>query len=147
VSKRKGNGAKVSRILVDSSAWIALVRANDLYHSQARSRFNHLKQQRAKLFISEYIFLEVVTVLLMRVGPVDALSIGRLLQNSQIVQFLYIDPELVNKTWQVFQTQAMDPNRQASFTDCSSVVLIQEHRLDHIFTFDRVFERLGLPIL
>ncbi len=137
----------MNRVLVDSSAWIALVRANDLYHSQAKSKFNHLRQQRAKLFISEYIFLEIVTVLLLRVGPTEALSTGRLLRNSRIVQFLYIDPELVNKTWQVFQTQAMDPHRQASFTDCSSVILIREHRLDHIFTFDRVFERLGLPIL
>ena len=137
----------MSRILVDSSAWIALVRANDLYHSQARSQFNHLKQRRVKLFISEYIFLEVVTVLLLGVGPTEALSAGRLLRNSRIVQFLYIDPGLVDKTWQVFQSQAADPNRQASFTDCSSVVLIQEHTLDRIFTFDRVFERLGLPIL
>ena len=132
------------RVLVDTSAWIALARINDLHHDQAKAQFERVKQQRARLFISEYIFLEVVTVLLQRIGPAEALSTGRLLRNSRIVRFLSVDPPLVEKTWQFFQTQAMDLNRRASFTDCSSVVLIREHRLDRIFTFDRVFERLGL---
>lgn len=53
----------VTTVFVDTAGWIALLNTSDTLHSQDRQVMGVLRQQRAQLVTTEWIFVEVADAL------------------------------------------------------------------------------------
>ena len=117
-------------ILLDSSYLVALFNSSDSQHSKAKSIQSKLAG--SKLLLTEYIVLELSTVLAMRATVEQAkFAIDSLLE-AQEVTFLGSN-SIFSDTLTRMMTQS---SFQLSFVDCSLLVLLDSGQASHLVTFD-----------
>ena len=92
-----------------------------------------LDKQNNLFFISNFIFLEVVTVLSQRVGKKTALEVGNYLLSDSRINLIHIDENLNDRTWQRFKEIK---SKNASFVDASIIETMKMQRLTDLLTFD-----------
>lgn len=132
------------RLFVDTGAWLALNDKRDRYHHKAVSISKDLKKQKVKMVISEYVFVESLTLIRYRVGYQSALLFGNKIMESKIVEFMEVDESIRNGAWEIFQKYK---DQHFSFVDCVSFVVMQRLNLKKVFTFDEHFSYLGFEII
>lgn len=127
------------RIFLDSNYWVALFNSNDALYPAARALARKLDKEKSALIISNFIFLEVVTVLSQRRGKEVAVAAGKYLFSDSIIR-VHIDASLQKDTWSIFQQMK---EKNISFVDCSTIALMRAERIDDLLTFDvKDFRRL-----
>lgn len=126
-------GIFMERIFADSNYFVALYRAVDSLHEKALEIARNLQKQGATLVISNFIFSEVVTVLSQRESKEASLVIGDLLLTNTFIEVVHIDEILQEKTWEVFKKIE---EKNVSFVDCSTVVLMRAENIPALLTFD-----------
>src|SRR5215207_4870735 len=128
------------RVLADSSAWLAVYDRRDPNNEAVVRLLTEWARQRATVFVTDYIFDEALTLILSRIGHTQAANFGRWLLGSQIIHLVRLDLSQWQAAWQLFQQY---DDKEFSFTDCTSFVVMREHHLVDAFTFDRHFEQMG----
>jgi predicted nucleic acid-binding protein len=131
----------VSRVFVDTSAWYAFVDRADPSHDPVVATF---KARRGRLVTSDYVFDEIVTLLRYRAGWAAAHRLGETLWSDRIAQLARISPGDCEAAWRLF---ARRDDQRLSFTDCTSVALMQRLKLTVAITLDSDFRALGLVTL
>ena len=127
-------------LFADSGAWQALYDAGDKYHALAGDAFRSLTGQRVIFYITDYVFDETVTLVRGRARHRQATLCGDWLIRSPRVRLVYVTPQIWNEAWEMFK-QYDDKN--FSFTDCTSFVVMRQQGLRDVFSFDRHFEQMG----
>lgn len=92
-----------------------------------------LKEARSSIVISNYILLEVLTVLAQRTNKNHALSVGRLLKSDKNINVIHIDESLDEDSWQIFQAL---PGKNISWVDCSTLAVMRYAGIKQLLTFD-----------
>lgn len=110
------------RLFVDTSAWFAFVNRADPDHRAVVALLGAFK---GRLVTSNFVFDETVTLCLYRLGHAAAGRVGRVLRDSNQVDLVRVTPEDESAAWDLFQKR---PDKQYSFTDCTSFALMR--RLD-----------------
>lgn len=123
-----------SRIFVDSNVFIALYNPTDSLHAEALNLGVIFDQQQLSLVISDYIFLEVVTVLAQRRGKIVANQVGDMLLSHPMIHSIHIDEMTRLETWRLFQKLS---NKDTSFVDCSIAVIMGNEGIHDLLTFDK----------
>jgi len=137
----------VRQIFVDTSAWDALADKADKDHLSAL-RFRDKIAGECKLVTSNYILDELYTLLLMNVGyqpTIDYKEKLDILIAEHVLDVIWIDHELAKRGWDVFEQYNVD--KQWSFTDCMSYVVMKESGITEVFAFDHHFEQMGFILL
>ncbi len=129
---------------VDTSAWIALNDKTDQYHNNAILKSQQIKKQKIELITSEYIFDESITLIRYRASHQSAVTFGDSLLNSNIVRIIDVATEDRLMAWEMFKQYR---DKELSFTDCTSFVLMKKLKLQKAFTFDRHFKLMGFEML
>jgi uncharacterized protein len=124
-------------IFVDTSAWFASIVPSDSDHLTAAQ---WLQQNSQSLLTTDYIVDETLTLLRARSETNRALSLGSVFFSGTLAKLYYLTEEDIQQTWQVFH-QFSDKNW--SFTDCSSKVVIDKLKITQAFSFDRHFHQFG----
>jgi len=89
------------------------------------------------IYTSEYIFDEVVTVALIRTKNLEiAIDIGNYILSSPRIKLLFINDEILKRARKVFQKYK---EKRLSFTDCTTIALIEQHKIDKLMSFDQHF--------
>ena len=132
-------------IVLDSSFLIAFHNRRDVHHGPAcRAMPDLIGGGFGRLLLLEYVFLEVVTVLLARCGHAITLDVADTLLNSQEVDFLPCS-ELFQHALDVFRTTS---TARLSFTDAAIVAAARRHETKFVATFDEGFRRIeGLTLV
>jgi len=92
------------------------------------------------IYTSEYIFNEAVTVALIRTKNIKiAIDIGNYILSSPRIKLLFIDNETFKKAWKIFQKYK---EKRLSFTDCTTIALIEKHKIDKLMSFDQHFNEI-----
>jgi len=128
---------------VDTSFWCALYDAKDKNYQKARLLWKNAASYPLKLFISDYIFDEIVTLVRRRLSHTHALDLAESLLNSKVIIFLEVDKEVREKAWQIFKKY---DDKDFSFTDCSSFALMQGCGIKKALAFDQHFEQMGFTV-
>ncbi len=102
-----------------------------------------LKNNTQPLITSDHVMDETVTLLLSRVGHSYAVRFLDMLQTSQKAQLIYLTPTQITAIVTLFRNR-MD--KEWSFTDCSSFILMQEHQIQVAFVFDEHFKQAGFLV-
>ena len=131
------------RLFVDTSAWLALNDRNDQYYSRAAAKSTDIKRHRIELITSEYIIDVSITLIRYRVSHQAAVIFGNSLLNSNIVRIEDVTAEDRFKAWEMFKKFE---DKELSFTDCTSFVLMKNLRLQKAFTFDDHFRQMRFEI-
>ena len=130
----------MNKIFVDTSAWVAFFNSSDANHEKALLQWESIKQKKSPLITSYFIFDELVTLLRMKSGYVMAEKAGKTLLTSPSLQMLLPDQKHMLKAWDFFQKYK---DHEFSFTDCTSFILMKEHKTHLAWTYDGDFKEAG----
>ncbi len=136
---------KFMSLLLDTSALVAARNAEDRNHNKAFEIMTPLLQgDYGKLFVSDYIFDEAVTLAYIRTGSKNfAYDIGRFAR-AKPINFRFIEPIDFDTAWELFEQYE---DKHLSFTDCTNIALMERLGIETIFTFDAEFNGLVNVIL
>jgi len=126
-------------IFLDTSFLVAFYNKRDKNHQKAR-RFISKSDKSMAFLISDYIFDEVLTVLLVRGGKSLSIEAGRKILEDERIDLFQIDEEIFQKAWMVYQGFQ---DKEWSFTDCASYVLMKNLSIDTGASFDDHFNQFG----
>jgi predicted nucleic acid-binding protein len=132
-------------IVLDSSFLIAYHNARDIHHAAAAGAMTSLLQgQWGQALLLEYVFLEVVTVLMARRGLAVASEVGTRLLQAREVEFVPCS-ELFVEALETFREQAA---ARLSFTDAAIVTVARRQTPGLVATFDADFRDLeGISVI
>lgn len=126
-------------IVLDSSFLIGFYNSRDAHHTRAASlRDEFLDGRWGNGLLLEYVYLEVVTVLLTRAGAAVAVKAGGDLLESKEFEFVPCS-ELFAETVRNFNDQQ---NTRLSFTDIAIATVALKRADGLVLTFDEEFRKL-----
>ncbi len=129
------------RLFVDTSAWFALANRRDPDHRAAREV---LANFRGRLVTSNFIFDETVTLCLYRLGRDAALRVGDELRSGALADVVRTTTDDETRAWKLFSGRA---DKDYSFTDCVSFVIMRRLEITKAAAFDDDFRREGFSVL
>ncbi len=125
---------KFERIFVDSNYFIALFNPQDALCKRAEELSQKIYEEGNSLIFSNFIFLEVVTVLSQKKGRSGGIEAGIHLLGHPSFEYITIDEGLQQETWKIFQQVK---NKNVSFVDCSIIACLEAEGITTLLTFDR----------
>lgn len=111
---------------------------------EAVANIENIRAGRFIMVTSDFILDEVVTTVLARDGHNSAVIAGRFIFNSKVIQLVWLDQEMKFRAWDYF-TRHND--KDYSFTDCTSFVLMKEMKITRYLSFDDHFRQAGFKCL
>ena len=126
-------------IVLDSSFLIAFYNESDAHHQTASGLMQRfLAAEWGKGLLLEYVFLEVVTVLMLRLDLSAATHAGRILLDAEELEFVPCS-DLFLETLDCFSRQT---GTRLSFVDAALAHTARTRADGQILTFDREFRKL-----
>jgi len=134
----------VKSLFVDTAGWMACADAADSFH-QASSAARDSWLEKGGLFVTtDYIADEMLTLVRMRLGLAAAESWWKQVDNSSRLRWETITPSRAEKARSLF---FRFHDKDFSFTDCTSFVVMRELRLREALTTDHHFAQMGFTLI
>jgi len=130
-------------IFVDTSAWCAVRDEKDKNHDIAFLFAEEIIEERYRLVTTNYIIDEAYTRLLDRIRHdliIQFKNNTDQMLNSKILTVIQISESIQESAWEVFEKYNVD--KEWSFTDCTSKVVMEQNQIDEVFTFDDDFKQM-----
>lgn len=124
-------------IFVDTGAWFALFVPNDPDHAAAES---WIAGNTEPLVTTDYVLDELLTLMKMRGEFRRAIPVGTSLLEESIARLEWVSPSDVRAAWIVFSNFR---DKNWSFTDCISRVIMERLQVHTAFAFDEHFRQFG----
>lgn len=134
----------MSRVFVDTSAFVALRNRAEREHEAARQALAGLVAEGARMFTSSDVFGETYTALLVRVGRREALEWGRQMRAGGAIEIVTVDVDVGADAWSLLEQHA---DKAWSHVDATSFALMEREGSTSAFAFDRHFRQRGLEVL
>lgn len=123
-------------VIIDSNVWIAFLNKNDSNHKRADEIFNKLVDKREKIIITEYVLLEIVTVLSQKVGKKIANQFIEIAGNTKRIEIISSSADFLDEVLAFYLKQK---NKNLSFVDYSLLYLSGQYE---VLTFDKKLNSL-----
>lgn len=124
-------------VFVDTGAWFAYFVRRDPDHAAAAK---WVEQNRQRLVTTDYVLDELLTLLKLRESHAVAAAAGAALLSDQVATLERIGPEDIAAAWEVFRNF---DDKEWSFTDCTSKVVMERLGVSEAFAFDHHFDQFG----
>jgi predicted nucleic acid-binding protein len=129
-------------ILIDTSAFLALLDMKDIYHERATQKWITLLREGQECITNNYIVLESIAVIQKRLGLE---AIQELTENIlEHLQIIWVD-EAQHR--QALETVIFINRRQLSLVDCTAFQTMRHLRIETAFTFDSHFRDEGFNVI
>lgn len=130
------------KVFVDTSAFLAILNADDEFHTEAAAGWHDLLAREAMLITNSFVLVETHALVQNRLG-FDAV---RTLVRDMLPLF---EVEWVNEDlYRQAVTSFFGANRRGlSLVDCASFVTMHRHHISIAFTFDRHFSEQGFEVV
>lgn len=128
-------------IFTDTGGWFSLTVPVDPQHPAAAQWF---ASNRQPLFTTDFVVDETLTLLKARGQNARAITIGRQFFSGSLATVYYLTEEDIQAAWQVFTRYA---DKEWSFTDCTSKVVMEKMGITEAFAFDHHFRQFGTVTL
>ncbi len=130
----------MTKVFVDTAAWLALINVDDDFHQLAKQVRIQLQQDNLSLVTSNFVLLEVADALTALKFRSKTINFINRLQNLSGLQIIPVSQSLFDAGWQLY-TQRLD--KDWGLTDCISFAIMQQEEITLAFTSDRHFEQAG----
>jgi hypothetical protein len=131
-------------IFVDTAAWAAISIRNDRFHPAAARAQKRLRRSGERLLTSNFVLDETYTLLLYQAGYAAAIRFHHLIQMmiaAGVLSSAHVTEDIEDHAWEVFKT--FNADKEWSFTDCTSKVIMDITGTTEVFTFDHHFDQMG----
>lgn len=125
------------QVFLDTSALYAYINARDPDHKKVR---NFLDNFKGRVVITNYIFDEIVTLVLARLGHEKAIFVGNILNKSPQMDKIWITQSDEKNAWEFF---VLRKDKNYSFTDCISFVVMKRLKISRCLALDSHFKQEG----
>lgn len=124
-------------IFVDTGGWFALTVPIDPDHEKA---VNWIAERSDPIITTDYVIDETLTLLRSRGEQKRAVTLGEdFFERSAAVIYKITDGDL-RAAWQIFREYK---DKEWSFTDCTSKVIIENLKITSVLAFDKHFKQFG----
>ena len=124
-------------IFTDTGGWYGLSVPEDPSHAAAVI-WSARNQQ--PLFTTDFVVDETLTLLKARGHQAVALTLGKGFFNGSLATVYHLTEDDIRDAWQVFTRYA---DKEWSFTDCTSKVIMEKLGITQAFAFDQHFRQFG----
>jgi len=131
-------------LFVDTAGWVACADAVDLAHRRATAARDQWLQEGGVLVTTDYVVDETLTMLRFRLGLAETEAWWRQVETSSRLRWEYISLERADKARDLFFRYT---DKEFSFTDCTSFVVMRELKLRDALSTDRHFAQAGFLTL
>ena len=140
---RARRASQTRRTLVDTSAYFALLDADDANHAPALTIRDRLIAEGAHLFTTSFVLAETHALLLNRLSHEIATRFLRAMEDSPTT-LVWVTPADVQRAKTIIYQYT---DKDFSLTDATSFAVMERMRVPAAFTFDRHFAQYGLTVL
>jgi uncharacterized protein len=130
-------------LFVDTAGWMACADAVDPAHAKATVTRDRWLERKGVLVTTDYVMDETLTLIRFRLGLSAAEAWWKQVEGSTRLQWELVTPERAEKARHLFFRYA---DKDFSFTDCTSFVVMQQLKLKQALTTDRHFKQIGFQI-
>jgi hypothetical protein len=134
----------VKGLFVDTAGWVACADAADLAHQRATASRDHWLHEGGVLVTTDYVVDETLTFLRLRLGLGAAEAWWRQVEDSSRLRWEFISLGRADKARGLFFRYT---DKEFSFTDCTSFVVMRELKLREVLTTDHHFAQAGFLTL
>jgi predicted nucleic acid-binding protein len=140
----------LEKLFIDTGAWIALNNRKDKYHEKAVVANKEFLDAKYFYVTTDYVMDETYTLVRYDVGHKRAIEFGKeikALQEKEKIKVIHISESILDSAWKIFEKYS---DKDFSFTDCTSFVIMEQVGITETFSFDKHFEQYGfirLPFL
>lgn len=131
-------------LFVDTAGWVACADGADPAHRRCCEARDAALEAGQTLITTDYVVDETLTLVRLRLGLSAAEKWWQQVDGSARLRWERIDSDRFEKARQLF-FQYRDKN--FSFTDCTSLIVMRETRLTHALTTDGHFRQAGFQML
>ena len=85
-----------------------------------------------------------MTLLALRIPRRDAVRIGNVIRSASSIRMIWIHKTLEEEAWSYFQAHQ---DKEFSFTDCTSFVVMTALGIHTAFTYDHHFAQAGFAVV
>lgn len=135
------------KVFVDTWGWLALGHRQDPHHQEVLDYYQELRRQGARIYTSDYVLDEVLTLLFRREVFEESVRFMEGLfasaQQGRLV-LVRITSERFSEAWALRQRFQDKP--WISFTDLTSMAIIEELGVKEVLTEDDHFTQVGMDL-
>ena len=124
-------------VFADTSALYAFINSKDPDHKKVK---DYLEGFKGQLHITNFIFDEIITLVMARMGHDNAVITGKTLLNPKEFVLTRCKAADELKAWELFVNR---PDRHYSFTDCASFVIMKKIGINKSLSTDSHFIQEG----
>ncbi|MBI4264251.1 MAG: type II toxin-antitoxin system VapC family toxin [Acidobacteria bacterium] len=134
----------MNAVFVDTAGWVACADAADPAHVRARDARDAALEAGQTLITTDFVVDETLTLIRFRLTLAAADAWWEQIDRTARLRWERVDSERFEKARHLF-FQFRD--KDFSFTDCTSFVVMRELRLTHALTTDGHFRQMGFQML
>jgi predicted nucleic acid-binding protein len=131
-------------VFVDTAGWVSCADGADPHHPRSSAARDAALEAGQALVTTDFVVDETLTFIRMRLGLAAAAQWWQQVDRSPRLRWERIDSDRFEKARLLF-FQYRD--KDFSFTDCASSVVMRELRLTHALTTDTHFRQMGYQLL
>jgi len=140
---RTRRASQARRTFVDTSAYFALLDADDANHAQALAIRDRVIAEGWRLFTTSFVLAETHALLLNRLSQAIATRFLRDMEHSPTT-LVWVTPADVQRAKAIIYQY---DDKDFSLTDAASFAVMERIRVPAAFTFDRHFAQYGFTVL
>ncbi len=125
------------QVFFDTSAIYAFINKKDPDYPRVKGFINGFK---GKIFITNYIFDETISLVNARLGHEKAVFVGEILFKSPQLEKIWITPKDEKDAWELFVSRK---DKLYSFTDCTSFIVMKRVGIKKSLSLDSHFKQEG----
>lgn len=133
---------------IDTWGWLALGHRKDSRHLEIKELYKDLRQQGSPIYTSNFVLDELITLLFRRENFHEAVQFVEGIFSAIRIHQLnikYVTPDHFLHAWEL--RKKFDDKPLISFTDLTSMVIMQEHQIKEILTDDSHFVQVGMGFI
>lgn len=134
-------------IFMDTWAFLALAHRQDSHHQIAAETYHSLRKQKYLFYTTDYVVDELITLLFRRSSSHEAISFieGLILGKEKgSLLVIQITTQRFSNAWGL--RKKFHDKFRISFTDLTSMVVMNELNIRKIFTDDDHFSHVGMEL-
>lgn len=133
------------RFSVDTWGWVALGHKKDSHHREVARFYREAHDRKAIIVTSDYVLDELITLLFRRATTSEALLFIDGLLSSAVQSFIQVEKVSTDHFQQAWNLRRrFKENSFISFTDLTSMVVMNEMKIKKVLTEDRHFFQVGM---
>ena len=133
------------KVFVDTWGWLAIGHRKDPFHKKVKAYYQKSRAGNFDIFTSDYVLDEAITLIFRREVYKEAIQFIEGIFQAAEEGYLTIDKITAERFTSAWQSRKRFKDKPLiSFTDITTMVIMQERKIKQILTKDEHFTHVGM---